>query len=269
MKKSLRLFLMVCSLFQFSFAQEMPSLIFASIINYTPYDLVLIDRINGYYFDLPAQQGADYSYGIENHRNVVIDGSMQDCMMSQAQFILQAENLSDDVKNEQVYYLNICAVPGGVNDGSNIIVGALGTIALKFCMVGEVSGCLMSTSCVKDCENNTIKLCLELYCDERDINNKNFKILAECSPVIHQQAEYQNAEYQNNKSNQANSSTSKTENKNDDTHTKKIDSSASNESFTQWISRLNKETPFEVKLGVAAAVVCLGYDIYAKVYGLR
>jgi len=264
MKKKLLLLLMVCSLFQFSFAQEMPRLIFASIINYTPYDLVLIDRVNGYYFDLPAQQGADYSYGIENHRNVVIDGSMQDCMMSQAQFILQAENLSDDVKNEQVYYLNICAVPGGVNDGSNIIVGALGTIALKFCMAGEVSGCLMSTSCVKDCENNTIKLCLELYCDERDINNKNFRILAECSPVVDKKAEDQN-----NNGNQSDSSTSKAENKNDDTHTKKIDSSASNESFAQWISRLNKETPCEVKLGIAAAVVCIGYDIYSKVYGLR
>lgn len=261
MKKSLRLFLMVCSLFQFSFAQEMPKLIFTSIINYTPYDLVLFDRVNRGYFDLPAERGADYSYVFENYSNVVIDGSMKDCMIYQAQFIVQAENLPDDVANEQIYYLNICAVPGGVNDGSNIIVGALGTIALKFLMAGSISGCNMSSSCVKDCENNTIKLCLELFCDERDVKNKNFRILAKCSPVIDE-----TTEVKNNSCKDVDLSQSTGDN---NSSIKTSDSSSSNESFTQWIRRLNNEVPFEVKLGIAAGVVCLGYDIYSKVYGLQ
>lgn len=262
MKKSWLLFLMVCSSFQLSFTSTMPKLIINSIINYTPYDLVLFDRINHCYFNLSAGLGYKYSYVIENYQNIVINGSMKDCMAPQAQFVIQAENLSDTIKNEQIYYLNLSAVPGGVDDGSGCITGALGTTALKFFMAGEISGCSMSSSCVKDCENNTIDLCLELYCDERDINNKNFRILAECSPVIDKKAEERN-----NNVNQADSSTSKSENQNDDT--KKIDSSASNESFTQWIGRLNKETPFEVKFCIAAAVVCLSYDIYSKVYGLR
>jgi len=192
--KKLFLFLLLCGSFKLSFSGEsnkkfepaqavakMPKLKITSIANHTPYDLALIDRLNNNRLVIPAQRIEEFSHDIGNYQNVIINGSMKDCMASHAQFVLHPSNSTDDTVDLQDYYINFCLAPGGVNDGSGFITGIPGTLTSKFFMAGSLRGCNMSSSPLKKLENdeNEVEVSLKLSIDQNNFNNQKNAIAAE------------------------------------------------------------------------------------------
>lgn len=208
MKKLFLLLLLAYSSFEISFAtqsndtkdlletskyskstSESPTLIITSIINRTPYDFMLFDRFNNIALHVPAEYGAKFSYVIENYENIVINGSMKDCMARSAQFVLEPVNLPHNIDNPQYHYLNFCITPGGINDGSNVTVGKTGTMVAKFFGAGSNFGCSMQSIPLKNFKSNEIEIFLEFDMNQSDIKNHIFRISSSCSFVTDQSIE--------------------------------------------------------------------------------
>ena len=180
--KKLFLFLLLCGSFTLNFASELPKLNLTSIINYTPYDLVLIDRVNNIYIEVPAETRIGISYIIENSKNVAINGSMKDCMASNAQFLLTLSDSSPDIINSQDYYINICLGSGGANDENNMTINKNGSVISKFFTAGALNGCNMLSKPLQNLadDQNEVEVSLKFYVDQNDLRNKKFKIFIEC-----------------------------------------------------------------------------------------
>lgn len=137
--------------------QQLPKIIIRNIENNTSEDLVIIDRNSKDKEILIAAGKTVDAKIVSNNNNVAIRGSMKDCMSEKAQFVIRQVTDKD-----QEVYLNVNVAPGGVNDGSGIISGTLGTTALKFLVAGKNGGMMMSSDTLKNNNNKTVEMNLKL-----------------------------------------------------------------------------------------------------------
>jgi len=127
-----------------SFGLRAATLTITTIHNNTERELVIIDRFSRQHVTLPAMSTTETSL-TPAHKNIVMRGDMVSRMAQQAQYLIK--KASDyNVTTEQEVYLNICLVPGGINDGSGIICGSPGTVIFKLIAVGMQGGHSMQSA---------------------------------------------------------------------------------------------------------------------------
>lgn len=138
--------------------QNFPLLIIKKVTNNTATDIVLLDRNNSNKpIAIPAQQSIDTSLNATT-KNVIISGDMGTCMAQQAQYEVQPINS----KNDQGVYIHMNLFPGGVNDGSGIIVGDEGSLVLKFLLAGKKGGMQMQSRPLKKSDAKSVEVALIL-----------------------------------------------------------------------------------------------------------
>lgn len=160
----------------------MPQMVIKTIQNNTPYTLRLTDRFNtNKALIIDAGQTLEANFEIIGSKNVIIQGSMRAILAEEAQFIIQKLDVAGNPVADNEAYLNLCTVPGGVNDGSGFITGTIGSIVFKFFMAGKQGGCLMSSGRLKNNSCNLIEINLVLNADESDVQNDVFRLYSEYS----------------------------------------------------------------------------------------
>ena len=163
---------------------KMPKMVIKTIKNDTPFNLLLADRFNsGKSIIIAAGQTLESNLEIIGAKNVIINGSMSEIMAEKAQFVIKKLDTSSNVEPEKEAYINMCTVPGGVNDGSNIITGTPGTVAFKFFMAGKKGGCGMSSGRLKNDTCALLEINLEFYMQESDIKNDIFRLFGDYAVV--------------------------------------------------------------------------------------
>ena len=182
MKKYCLLLTMLLGSCNLNFAEQpspMPTLIINSITNYTQHDLIFYNKYNHEHLLLKAHHEYSITYPIEKTQNIMINGSMLDCMRENAQFQVAPvdENDSNCFLSNYGLFLNMHITEGGINDGSNIISGQRGSFVCKSFIAGLQGGCKMSSQPIKvNKETNTVLIDLKFFMDEKDIKNNNFKL---------------------------------------------------------------------------------------------
>ncbi len=160
---------------------QMPKLVITSITNNTLFDLLFIDRLKWWsYLTLPAGQTITPFFQITGFQNVVIDNNINAIMAQNAQFVIRKLDASGNQEKDKQSYVNICMVPGGVNDGSNFITGTPGSMVFKFLMANKTGGFNMSSRRLQDSNCTIVEVALEVNAKESDIGNDEFKLSVTC-----------------------------------------------------------------------------------------
>lgn len=155
---------------------HLPNVVIRNIQNDTQEDITISDRSNkSREILIAAGKTVDVSLK-SNNNNVAIQGSMKDCMAEKAQFVIKKATDKD-----QEVYLNVNAAQGGVNDGSGMISGRLGTIALKFLLAGKNGGCIMDSGTLKNNNCKEVDINIKLALMARAIKENKFVLSAEHS----------------------------------------------------------------------------------------
>ena len=156
-QKNVALILLI-SLNSIATTPQLPAVVIRNITNDTVEDITVSDRSNKSREILIAA-GKTVDINLKsNNQNVAITGNMRDEMAEKAQFVIKKAT-----DKAQEVYLNVNAAPGGVNDGSRIIMGTLGTIALKFLLAGKNGGYLMDSDTLKNnCKKVDVNIKLAL-----------------------------------------------------------------------------------------------------------
>lgn len=276
--KKLLLLLILCNSFELTFAKKSndvkkssniiqatetapktPILLIKSLTNYTPYDLVMVDRSNNTYFHLASGYTYNSLYKIENYQKIILDGSMLNCMEQQAQFII---GVADDEGPERGAYFNIYVGQGGIRNGSGIMTGSKDKLSLDFFIAGTQGGCSMSTRSIQDTADDELAIHLEFFIDEQAIKNNIFKLYGKCSTGTNNNIE-------------TTVKTNNTTNSTLDVRPEEIDSQENAtpiddniqsekihpQSITEWISHIHENYSVKEKLFITAAIIYTIYEI--------
>ena len=84
---------------------------------------------------------------------------MKEVMAKEAQYIIKK---ADSADNTQEVYVHMNVAQGGVNDGSGIVTGRLGSIIFKFLLAGKNGGCRMSSGALENNNNSSVEVSLNL-----------------------------------------------------------------------------------------------------------
>jgi hypothetical protein len=159
-----------------------PKMIIKSIKNNTPFSLLLIDRFNNdKSLTILNNQTIEANFEIIGSKNIIINGSLSEILAKEAQFIIKKIDQNNVIVPDQEAYLNINLFLGGIDDGSGVICGTLGSTTFKFTMAGKKGGCTMSSSMVKNSSCDSIEISIEFYTNPKDIQNDVFKIYGNCN----------------------------------------------------------------------------------------
>lgn len=143
-------------------------IIINTIHNDSSYSLKLTDRLTLNSLPLTIQPGQTIQTSIDlnNAKKVVIMGNMKDIMANEAQYLIQKIEQDGTVNSNEEVYLNIHTCPGGVDDGSGIICGKVGTTVMNFLMAGKQGGCIMSSGRLPENDNATSNFKLTFFTDK-------------------------------------------------------------------------------------------------------
>ena len=110
---------------------KFPTLSIKTIHNTTNYDMLFVDRLaKDKSILLPAGKVTQVGFVANSKHKVTINGSMTDIMAQKAQYVFKKLDQNKRPELNQEVYFNLCIVLGGVNDGSGIITGTPGSLAL-------------------------------------------------------------------------------------------------------------------------------------------
>lgn len=153
---------------------QLPKLVIKKIINNTGHDLIIIDRLSKKTKEIPANKTAEINLQASN-KNVIIQGSMKDAMAQEAQYVIKKNHGAPDDEA----YLHVTLTEGGVNDGSGMIMGKLGSVILKFLLAGKNGGCQMSTNTLKRANTSLVETAITLSLSKRALKENIFGLDAE------------------------------------------------------------------------------------------
>jgi hypothetical protein len=137
--------------------------ILKTIKNSTCYDILLVDRLaEDKSIVLPASKTTTVEFEINNQNTVIMNGNMVDIMNKDAQYVFQKLDQNGNPELGQEVYFNMHTCPGGVNNGSNVIVGTLGSLILHFYVAGKNGGCTMNSGKINGDGYQTAEYTLEL-----------------------------------------------------------------------------------------------------------
>ncbi len=178
---------LILNVVQSTFASDVkiPRIVLNKISNNSAHDLILTDRVSGQSMQIAASQQVTLESEVKKSKNIVILGSMIDCMKKDAQFTFQAANPKQGHFLGQATYMNVCAVPGGIDDGSRITAGVLGAVVVKYLMASSLKGCNMDYRSLKKQPCGVVKVDLFLTSRSQDVEEGVFRI--EGSVELHEE----------------------------------------------------------------------------------
>ncbi len=176
-KSSFIAFTLLTLVSSFSFgATQLPKLILKSIINETGHDIVLTDTLTKKTMAIAAGATAQLNLPATD-KNVVISGNMREIMARAAQYLIKKADATD---NNQEVYMHMNLAQGGIDDGSGMITGKLGTIIFKFLLAGKNGGCQMGSQTLTNTQNS-VAVSLKLSVLKRAQEENRFAINADYS----------------------------------------------------------------------------------------
>lgn len=119
---------------------NVPNLIIKTIYNNTPHDILLVDRLgkNHWWYIgkkssiiLPAGKTTEVNFTTNGQNNVIIQGSMSECMAQDAQYVFKKLDQDGNPEPDQEVYFNLHTT--GVNE----------SFALNHYVAGKNGGCQM------------------------------------------------------------------------------------------------------------------------------
>lgn len=175
MKKYWSSLFVVLLTFSFSTFYSMPKIVLEKIVNHTPYALSILDRETDQCLLLEQNQWAIYDYEIQNAQNIVIQGPMLNVMADQAQFMIaKSEDIKLNPDNLPISFLNMCVVPGGIDDGSGIIAGKQGSLVFKLFFANSQGGCCSRSSTLKNDKCSELGITLHIKIDDKNVVANKF-----------------------------------------------------------------------------------------------
>jgi len=156
----------------------MPRIIITSVVNQTPYDLAIIDVVNDWNFAVSSYKYVRLTDAIlENYKNIVFSGNLFNCLHdNHAQIEIRKIEASGFISQDSAVLLNMSVMPGGVNDGSIITTGTLGSLVFKFFMAGPNGGAHLSSGRLENSNCKEIEVQLVLSSDRSDVEKGIFKV---------------------------------------------------------------------------------------------
>lgn len=146
----------------------LPRIIIGSVVNKTPYNLAVVDVVNDWHFNVLAyKQVKLHDAVVENYKNIVVDGSLFNCLNGNAQIEIVEVNASGSRSQDNGAFLNMCIVSDNVAEGS---------LDFKFLMAGPNGGCSVSWDRLKNNQCQDVEVQLTLSVDPHDIKNNIFRI---------------------------------------------------------------------------------------------
>jgi len=155
----------------------LPRIIIRSVVNKTPYDLAFVDVVNDWSFTALAYTQVTLNDAVvENYKNIVFVGNAFDCLNGEAQIEIVKVEASGIFSQDYGAFLNMCVVPGGINDGSNIVSGSIGSLIFKFMMAGSHGGACISSNVLKNNEYQDVEVELTLSSIPNSLDSNVFGI---------------------------------------------------------------------------------------------
>lgn len=147
----------------------LPRIIIGSIINQTPYNLAVVNVVDGWHFTVLAYKQVRLNDAVvENYKNIVVMGSLFDCLHGNAHIEIVEVNASGSLSQDNGAFLNMCVVSNDVSEGS---------LDFKFLMAGPNGGCLMSWDRLKNNQCQDVEVQLTLTVNPHDIQKNIFRII--------------------------------------------------------------------------------------------
>ena len=173
-------FLLICA----KNSQAVPALILQAVRNKSPFDLLLIDRINNNTsFKIPAKELKIMSYTIEGAKSPFVSGvSLLHCMPQNAQFLIkQIDRTSGQPVVGKEVYMALWFATGGTHDGSGVVSGKLGYPVLKF-FISDKEGLIVRRQTINLLQPaaKTVKVGIEFSINGLDTEQGLFKLFGDC-----------------------------------------------------------------------------------------
>ncbi|MDP3788296.1 MAG: hypothetical protein Q8Q60_03190 [Candidatus Chromulinivorax sp.] len=162
-------------------SSEKPNMVIKSITNNTPYRLKFIDRFDNDSRIIEAGSTIPINYSIENSKNIVIQGYFKEILSKEAQFLILKLTENNSTESNKESYVNMTITPGGIDDGSGITIGTLGTNIFKFFMANAEGGCIMASETIKETPCDTVGIDLDLNISETNIAHNIFRLAGTCT----------------------------------------------------------------------------------------
>lgn len=157
-----------------------PTILIKTVHNHTPYNLMLVDRLaRNVSAIIPSGEKVEVALTSNGMNKVVIQGSLSDVMAKKAQYVFIKLNEQGTPEMDQEVYLNIACTPGGVNDGSNFIVGTKGSTVLEFYVAGKRGGAQIWKGPLKNSHCKSVECDLNLYLPETATEEGVFRLTIE------------------------------------------------------------------------------------------
>ena len=147
----------------------LPRIIIRSVINNTPYNLEVVNVVDDWHFTVLAYKQVRLNDAVvENYKNIVVMGSLFDCLHGNAHIEIVEVNASGSLSQDNGAFLNMCVVSNDVSEGS---------LDFKFLMAGPNGGCLMSWDRLKNNQCKDVEVQLTLTVNPHDIQKNIFRII--------------------------------------------------------------------------------------------
>jgi hypothetical protein len=160
--------------------RQRPKVILTSIKNDTPSDLLLVDRLadpeTTCAWHLRAGKTTKLNLQVNTATAIVMDKSMTEVMLKDAQYVLISLGQSGAQRPDQEVYFNLHLAQGGIDDGSGIITGSLGTTWLRLNVVDKKGSCSRQSNLIQNPACKRLKFELVLELDEDRLEYDQFPL---------------------------------------------------------------------------------------------
>jgi len=163
-----------------------PKMVINKIENQTLYKIAVLDRLHKFKQICvlqPKQTLSYFDFTIKDSRNIIFSGSLKDNLRDYGQFSFIEMNNNDEMLLDRESYINFAMMPGGVNDGSNITSGQIGSCVFKFMTANETEGCTFNSVTLEKKSCDCVKIDLQLTITNENLKQNKFGLNVDYSII--------------------------------------------------------------------------------------